>query len=162
MRRYYIGYMKITLLAVGSIKKSWIQEGCSDYLGRMDRGYSCEVVELKPSKQKEPQKQLEEESQTILSRLQKMDGKVLVLDERGEGLISPAFSTLLSDAKDRGQSLIFIIGGAYGLSDEIRSRADMLISLSDMTLPHELCRIFFLEQLYRAQQIMKGSGYHHA
>lgn len=127
----------------------------------MDREFSCEIVELKPSKHKDPKKQLEEESQSILSRLEKMDGRVLVLDETGKSMQSAAFSELLGSAKDAGQSLIFIIGGAYGLSDAVRRRADMLISLSDMTLPHELCRIFFLEQLYRAQQILKGSGYHH-
>ncbi len=130
-------------------------------MSRIRHEYSCDLIELPASKQKDPTKQLQEESQTILNRLAKMKGLVFVLDERGEALSSEACSQVMSEAADRGDPLIFIIGGAYGLSDEVRRKADRTIKLSDMTLPHELCRIVFLEQLYRARQIVKGTGYHH-
>lgn len=151
----------VILITVGSLKKSWIKEGCKDYADRIRRDFSFELIELSASKQKEPQKQLEEESNTILDALKKRKGLIVVLDELGEGFLSTAFADFISALEDRGDSIIFIIGGAYGLNDAVRSAADRIIKLSDMTLPHELCRILFLEQLYRASQICKKTGYHH-
>lgn len=119
------------------------------------------MTELPASKQKDSTKQREEESQAILKKLEKLSGQVWALDERGEAMTSQSFASAIEVVADRGDSVIFVIGGAYGLSDSVRERANQLLRLSDMTLAHELCRMVFLEQLYRAEQIMKGSGYHH-
>ncbi len=149
--------MPITLLAVGSVKSPWADEGCKQYLGRVQ----MDVIEASPSKQKDPVRQMEEESAALLSRLEKMQGQVWVLDETGQSMTSPEFSKALEHLSDRGESVILVLGGAFGLSDSVRTRADKLVRLSDMVLPHELCRVVLLEQVYRAEQIKKGTGYHH-
>ena len=149
--------MQITLLTVGSLKTPWAKEGCAQYLGRI----SVDIIEVSASKQKDPVKQKEEESAAILSRLEKLHGQVWVLDETGQSMTSPGFAAALEKLLDRGESVIFVLGGAYGMSDAVLQKAHTVLRLSDMVLPHELCRVFFLEQLYRAEQIRKGTGYHH-
>ncbi len=152
---------KITLICIGSIKESWAQDACQDYIKRIDRDSDFELLELPASKQSDPVKQIEEESDRIIEALSKREGSVWVLDERGKSYSSTSFSSEISKLRDEGSSIIFIIGGAYGLSDEVRNRSDQLIALSEMTLAHELCRAVFLEQLYRSLQIIKGTEYHH-
>lgn len=149
--------MNITLLSVGSLKISWVKEGCQQYLDRL----SINLIEIPASKQRDSVKQSEEESASIIKRLDKMNGKIWVLDEKGENLTSPSFSEALEQLSDRGESIIFVLGGAYGLNEIVYKKADRLIRLSDMVFPHELCRIVLLEQIYRAGQITKGTGYHH-
>lgn len=146
-----------TLLCIGSLKTPWAKDGCKQYIDRID----LEVIEVAASKQKDPLKQKEEECQALLSRLDKLEGQVWVLDETGKEYTSPHFSEELSTLKDQGMPVIFVLGGAYGLNDAVRARGDQLFGLSKMTLPHELCRIVILEQIYRADQILKGSRYHH-
>ncbi len=148
----------VALLAVGSLKTSWVRAGAEDYLRRLR---DVSVLELQASKAKEPLKQAAEESEKILAKMKDFDGETCVLDERGVSKTSKAFAATLQKLSDRGTSVLFVLGGAYGLTDAVRSTATHVLRLSDMTLPHELCRLLFLEQLYRAQQIQKGSGYHH-
>jgi 23S rRNA (pseudouridine1915-N3)-methyltransferase len=152
---------RITLLCIGTVKAKWIEEGCSEYIKRLRPHAKLEIIELSPSKQKDSEKQREEESKKILDVLSTSEGDAWMLDEKGERMTSQEFSFFLSQAKDIGQTLIFILGGAYGLSPTIRTRVKGSLRLSDMTLPHELCRVFFLEQMYRGIEIAKGSGYHH-
>ena len=76
-------------------------------------------------------------------------------------MTSEFFSQALEQMEDRGESVVFVLGGAYGLGDLVRQKADKILRLSDMVLPHELCRVVLLEQIYRAGQIQKGTGYHH-
>jgi 23S rRNA (pseudouridine1915-N3)-methyltransferase len=148
---------KITLLAVGSVKTAWAKEGCEQYLGRID----IDVIEVPASKQKDEVKQKQEDSDTLLRKLEKMKGEVWVLDETGTQMTSLTFAKTLEQCRDCSVPLIFVLGGAFGLTDDVRQRADKMLRLSDMVLPHELCRVVFLEQLYRAHQIQKGTGYHH-
>lgn len=152
---------KITLLCVGSLKSSWAAEGCKQFTDRLRGTLDLEIVELSASKERDLDRQLQEESAGILEAMEKRSGSMWVLDETGKSMTSGEFSHALSSLRDTGQSVIFVIGGAYGLNDAVRRKADYMLRLSDMTLPHELCRVFFLEQLYRAMQIEKGSGYHH-
>ncbi|MBT4119784.1 MAG: 23S rRNA (pseudouridine(1915)-N(3))-methyltransferase RlmH [Candidatus Peribacter sp.] len=149
--------MKITLIAVGSLKTPWAKAGCQQYLDRL----SIDLIEVSASKQKDPTKQQEEESASLIKRLEKIEGKIWVLDERGEALTSDTLSKDLEKVGDIGDSVVFVLGGAYGLSDLVRKKADRIIRLSDMVLPHELCRVVLLEQIYRSEQITKGTGYHH-
>lgn len=147
----------VTLLCIGSLKTPWAKVACSDYSGRL----SVEIIEVPASKQKDVEKQRAEECVNLLKHLEKQQGQLWVLDERGQSFTSEEFSEALSTQEDRGEPVVFVLGGAYGLTEEIRQKAQKLVRLTDMTLPHELCRVLFLEQLYRADQIQKGSGYHH-
>lgn len=151
----------ITLLTVGRIKASWIAEGCQEYIDRLRPSVKLTVVEIPPSRQKDAEKQRQEESEQILHALQKEKGDVFLFDEQGEHMGSKQFSIFLSKAEDMGIALTFILGGAYGVSDQVKNAARGSIRLSDMTLTHEMARLFLLEQLYRAVEIKKGSGYHH-
>ncbi len=159
---YCRGMQKITLLCVGSLKIHWITAGCADFLARLRHVCAVDVVEVPASKQKDSSRQAEEESQRLLRVLEKQEGDVWVLDERGKDMSSTAFADALESTRDAGRPLTFVLGGAYGLTDAVRSRAYRMLKLSDMTFPHELCRLIFLEQLYRAHEIRRGSGYHHA
>jgi len=152
---------RITLLTVGSPKSAWVKEGVEEYVCRLLNGIDLRILPFQPSKSKDPAKQREEESQRLFQALEKQEGDIWVLDEAGKECSSQEFASALTKAKDLGRSIIFILGGAYGLSDAVRSRADRLIALSRMTFPHEFCQLVFLEQLYRVMQIQKGSGYHH-
>ena len=158
---YFSSMQHMTLLCIGAIKTPWIAEGCMDYLGRLARSLRLEVVELPASRQKDASKQVAEESDRLLEALEKREGDVWVLDERGERKTSVQLSAVLSQARDAGRSLLFVLGGAYGLDERVRARAQHVLRLSDMTFPHELCRVLFFEQLYRAEQIASGSQYHH-
>ena len=151
---------RITLLTVGRLKESWARQAAELYIERLRPHLQLQVMELAPSKGRQAAQQQIEESQRLLVMLEKMEGDVIVLDERGKGITSQNFSTAIAAARDQGTPLIFVLGGAYGLTDHVRSRG-RLLKLSDMTLPHELCRVLFLEQLYRAIEIGRGSGYHH-
>ncbi|MFA6259733.1 MAG: 23S rRNA (pseudouridine(1915)-N(3))-methyltransferase RlmH [Candidatus Peribacteraceae bacterium] len=153
---------RITLLAVGVPRFPWIREGALCYKERIDHEAQLEIVSLKESTHGDPVAQRDEESGRILDALSGRRGTVIVLDERGEVHTSASFAALVAGARDQGQPLIFVLGGAHGLADGVRQRADRILALSAMTLPHELCQVFFLEQLYRGLQINKGTGYHHA
>jgi len=152
----------ITLLCVGPIKTKWIAEGCAHFLGRLGHAMRMEVVEVPASKQTDPAKQQAEESERLLAVLEKREGDVWVLDERGKAMTSAVFAQALGKLRDTGRPIVFVLGGAFGFTEEVRKRASRILRLSDMTFPHELCRLDFLEQLYRASEILKGSGYHHA
>ena len=87
--------------------------------------------------------------------------KIVVLDERGKELMSEDFARFIEDERDIGTPITFVIGGAYGLDDTIRSKAQLVLSLGKMTFPHELAKLLLLEQLFRADSILRRSGYHH-
>ena len=103
----------------------------------------------------------EEEHERIIKAITKTSGTVVLLDERGTQRTSAQFAAWIGKHRDRGEALTFVLGGAYGFSDAIRSSVKEKMALSSMTFPHELCQLMFLEQLYRAMSILAGSGYHH-
>ena len=152
---------KVTFLSVGRTKTPWIADGCRHFAQRLSTSIDLHSIEIPASRQLDEDRQRAEESQVILERLDKLDGDVWLLDERGKGMKSVDFSKVLGRAQDSGRPLIFILGGAYGVTDAVRNRATNILQLSQMTFPHEFCCLVFLEQLYRACEILKGSGYHH-
>lgn len=157
----YTQYMqKIALVSIGRLREPWAREASDEYAKRIRAWADLEILELAPSKGRTADAQKLEESDRMLMLLQKTKGTVWILDETGKSFTSPAFSVEITAARDRGDQLTFLLGGSYGFTDAVR-RAGRTIRLSDMTLPHELCRVLFLEQLYRAGEIAKGSGYHH-
>lgn len=152
---------RITLLCVGTLKEPWAKHACEQYAARLHAA-KFEMLEIAASKDRDPQKQVADESTRLLIAAERFKGQTWALDERGIRVASPQFAELVSKAKDRGDCITLLLGGAYGLADTVRAAADLVVRLSDMTLPHELCRVLALEQLYRAQEIMKGTGYHHS
>jgi len=151
---------KITLLSIGKVRTPWIADGCAEYAKRLKTAASLLLYELPPGKSPDPARQRDDESGRILETARKLKGEIIVLDETGTRVTSAQFAEALAGARDTGTHLIFLLGGAYGFSDSVR-QAGKTLRLSDMTFPHELCRLLFLEQLYRAGEINRGSGYHH-
>lgn len=152
---------RVTLLCLGSLKASWIAAGAQEYVRRLQPLLRLTVEELPASKKKDEAAQRQDESERLLKALENREGDIWVLDEAGKGMTSRAFADQLQRLCDVGRPVTFVLGGAYGLTDAVRSRGNRILALSAMTFPHELCRIVFLEQLYRAAMIMRGSGYHH-
>lgn len=145
---------KITLLSVGKIKTPWIKDGCVVYEERLS--HACDFTNRVLSAGSPA-----EEHERILSSLEKTSGVIVALDETGKEMTSPEFASWLGTKRDAGSPVTFVLGGAYGLNDRIRSKAALTLALGRMTLPHELCSLVFLEQLYRVHTILAGSGYHH-
>jgi 23S rRNA (pseudouridine1915-N3)-methyltransferase len=152
--------MKLLVLAVGKPKKNWAREACEEYLQRL-RGYVSLGFESVSPARGNPSQSSSREGKSILGSINSGDSVVL-LDERGSSLESRGFSkkiiSLLGSARGR---VVCVVGGAYGVSPEVRARADVTLRLSDMTLPHELALVLLLEQLYRAYAIASGHPYHH-
>jgi len=149
--------MKITILTIGKKNEPWIQPGVFRFLERLRAPFAAEMKIL-PHSSFEGDRARQEESERISSRL-RSDDFVILLDERGKNLSSPELSDLISNHINK--HIVFIIGGAYGVTDEMRQRANVTWSLSKLVFPHQLVRLILAEQLYRAQEIHRGSHYHH-
>lgn len=152
--------MSVRVIAIGKKRSEpWVEAGIEHYSKRLRRPFAAEWVIL-PHSTREGSQARQEESKSILGKLA-VDDFVLLLDERGKQLTSPAFSQLLQDTMMERGKMTAVIGGAYGVNDELRERADTTLSLSEMVLPHQLARLLLAEQLYRAQEIANGGPYHH-
>lgn len=149
----------ITVIAIGKKHESWVVEGIERYQKRLQGPWKCEWALLPHSTLEGTQARLEE-SERILSRLNPSD-YVILLDERGKLLDSPALSEKLTGLQEQSRSIVVIIGGAYGVSDALMQRADFMWSLSPLVFPHQLVRLILVEQLYRAQAITSRHPYHH-
>lgn len=151
--------MAIKVLAIGKKHESWVSEGIERYESRLKKPYVADWV-LLPHSALSDDRAREDESERILSRLADRDFVVL-LDEIGDEVDSPQLSRLLDSTFTAGRAIAIIIGGAYGVDDRVRQRADFVWSLSPLVFPHQLVRLILAEQLYRAQQIAAGHPYHH-
>jgi len=153
--------MKVRLVLVGRSERGMVSDGVEHYLSRLSRSYAVEQVVLPEAGKGEAAYQQRVESERIMAAL-KPGERVVVLDERGKALTSPQFAQRLGSWRDQGvRQVAFVIGGAYGMTDAVRERADLVLALSAMTFPHQLVRVLFVEQLYRASTILQGSPYHH-
>lgn len=145
---------KITLLSVGKVKTMCFAEGGALYAQRLEK--QCDFSErILAAGTKE------EENDRMLKALRKTKGAIVVLSHRGKEFSSEEFAAWIGRQRDIGSPVTFVISGAYGADERVLAQAHLVLSLSRMTLPHELCRLVFLEQLYRAGEILKGGGYHH-
>lgn len=151
--------MSIRLLAVGKKHEPWITDGIRRYETRLKRPFNCEWI-LLPHSARHGNPARQEESQRLLERI-KPDDFVVLLDERGTLLESPALSRLLAEPLQRSQAVCIVIGGAYGVDATIHARANAIWSLSPLVFPHQLVRLLVVEQLYRAQEIVAARPYHH-
>ncbi|MFU8849201.1 MAG: 23S rRNA (pseudouridine(1915)-N(3))-methyltransferase RlmH [Opitutales bacterium] len=142
-----------SVIAIGKMKNRHLAALCADFAKRLQRQGRFEMIELKDG-------DVATEGQRILEALDKRPGaRVYVLAEEGARRSSAAMAQELQGLQ--GQPAIFIIGGAYGLSEAVKARADLLLALSPMTFTHEIARMLLCEQLYRTVSIQTGSKYHH-
>lgn len=157
--------MKIRLIAISKTSQSFLNEGISLYESRIKRYLPFTFEELNVPKKwgSWPEiKQKEEEGKLLLSKLNP-DEILVLLDERGRSFTSPEFANYLQQKMNAGtKSLVFVIGGAYGFSDEVYARAQEKISLSKMTFSHQMIRLFAIEQIYRGFSILNNEPYHHS
>ncbi len=151
--------MPIQIIAIGKKHESWVFDGIARYQKRIQKPFEIEWAILPHSTHAEPRARLDE-SQHILKRLNAYDF-VILLDERGKNIDSPGLSKLLLTPLQASRNIVVIIGGAYGVDDIIRQRADFVWSLSGLVFPHQLVRLMLIEQIYRAQEIAAGNPYHH-
>jgi 23S rRNA (pseudouridine1915-N3)-methyltransferase len=153
---------RATVVAVGKLK-GWAAEGCDDYLRRLRRIFPVEVIEVpeEDMNRRSPREVLQAEASRLLKRIPP-DTYLVALDrEAGRQLSSEDFSRKLATLGVSGHGhIVFVIGGALGLSPEVLERADERFSFGPITLPHALARVVLLEQLYRAVKIERGEKYH--
>lgn len=155
--------MKTLLILVGKTTDRHFQAGINDYVGRIAHYMPFELVtipELKNTKNLTEQQQKSAEGELILKLLQPQD-TVVLLDEHGREQRSIEFARWLEQKRNTARRLVFVIGGPYGFSDEVYARASEQLSLSKMTFSHQMIRLIFTEQVYRACTIIKGEPYHH-
>lgn len=151
--------MKINIICVGKLKEKYLAEAQAEYIKRLSRFCDISITELNDEKDDIPDA-IEKEGTRILSKIDTKD-YVICLAIEGKKLNSEAFSEKITSVFDSAKPVIdFVIGGSLGLSDNVKKRADMLLSFSDMTFPHQLMRIILLEQVYRAFKIANNENYH--
>lgn len=158
--------MNITILCVGKIKEAYYREALAEYVKRLSKYCRLNVIEVADEQTPDKASDIEvaailkKEEERILSKIP-ANSHVISLAIEGKSLDSVAFSSLIDNLGISGKSNIcFIIGGSLGLSDNVKSRSDMLLSFSKMTYPHQLMRVILTEQIYRAYRIIKGEPYH--
>ena len=157
----------ITVLAVGRLKDKFYAEAAAEYLKRLQAYAKTQVVEIRaqdlPSDDPadaEVQKALQKEGEEILSKIP-AGAFVVALCIEGKLCSSEDLAGLFAEVGNAGKSqIVFVIGGSYGLSDAVKKRADIRLSMSRMTFPHRLARVMLLEQVYRGFKILKGEKYH--
>lgn len=148
---------KFDIIAVGRLRTGAFFDLSQEYAKRIQ--WPLNVYEVE-SKSRDPVAVQKEENQKIRDHIAE-NAFVIVMDEKGNGLRSLDFADTLQNFQNTGEDHIqFIIGGADGLTDEVKARANMLLSFGQQTWPHMMARVMLLEQLYRAQQILKGHPYH--
>ncbi len=156
--------MKISLLVIGKTDKAWISEAVEEYSKRLVHYLPFEMViipDIKNTKYLSFQQQKEKEGELIINSLQPGDHCVL-LDEKGKEYTSRQFATYMEKKTHTvPKRLVFIIGGPYGFSEAVYRKTSEKISLSKMTFSHQMVRLFFTEQLYRAFTIINNEPYHH-
>lgn len=147
----------IRILTIGKRHEPWVERGITRFLERLRAPFAAQMEIIPLSRQKD-RRAVEEESGRLLKCLKTSD-IVILLDERGKNLTSPELSEYLTT--HASHNIVIIIGGSYGVTEAVRSRADLIWSLSNLVFPHQLVRLILTEQLYRAQEISRQSKYHH-
>ena len=154
--------MKIVVLSVGRVRQRFVLEAEGEYLQRIKGSFQVELVELgmeSPESMKPTEVQARE-AEEVLKKTKSYD-YLIVLDERGKEMSSKALSDFVQTRMNSGiKSVCFVIGGAYGFAEKVRQEADLVLSLSALTFPHQITRMLLVEQLYRAHTLIKGISYH--
>lgn len=157
--------MNFTIIAVGKLKEKYLEDACREYQKRLSQ-FKPEIIELTPERlsdnpsENEIKNALEKEGRRILEKIPK-GSRIYVMCIEGKQRTSEEFSREIDMAKLSGfSSITFIIGGSFGLSDEVKRAGNEKLSMSKMTFPHQVARVMLLEQIYRATQISLGTRYH--
>ncbi|MGC8520724.1 MAG: 23S rRNA (pseudouridine(1915)-N(3))-methyltransferase RlmH [Steroidobacteraceae bacterium] len=156
--------MRVRLIAVGTRPPSWVSQGYEDYARRLGPRLKLTLVAIEPGRRaahQDPRRAVEAEGRKILSTVHPGEF-VVALDEHGTAMDTQGFSDWLAARMQAGRDLAFLVGGPDGFAPEVRARADLLLSLSRLTLPHALVRVVLAEQLYRALSILAHHPYHRA
>jgi 23S rRNA (pseudouridine1915-N3)-methyltransferase len=153
--------MKIRVIALGHRMPAWVTAGFDDYARRLPREFALEFVELKP----EPRDRGRSVEQMLAAEARRIavaskGCHVVALDERGERWTTARLAQALRDWRDRAQPVAFLIGSADGLAESVKRDANVIMSLSALTLPHGLVRVLLAEQMYRATSLARGHPYH--
>ena len=155
--------MKINLLCIGKTDDKEIKNLINYYLTRLPRHWNFEITEIpdvKNARNLTPDLLKKEEAKLFLNKIENTD-LVVLLDEKGKQFTSREFAQKLDSYQNNSiKKICFLVGGAYGFSDEMYQRANEKISISKMTFTHQMIRLFFVEQIYRADQILQGKPYH--
>ncbi len=156
--------MKLSIVCIGRMTIPFLNEGCNEFAGRLKRYLTLSINEIKEHKtgsKQDIKKIVQTECKSLAEKIP--DGAfVIALDQGGKHLSSENFADLMNEHMLRSTpQWTFLIGGPYGLSDELRKRANLVLSLSAMTLTHQMARLLLLEQLYRCCTIIRNEPYHH-
>ena len=154
--------IKVTVIAVGRVKEKYFAEGIAEYEKRLSRYCDFKIIEVAEENFARTDESAidiitEREAERIIPRLK---GRVFAAAIEGKKVSSELLARKIKEIADVGGEITFVIGGSYGLSERVKSRADGLLSFSDMTFPHTLFRLMLTEQIYRAFTIINGSAYH--
>ena len=156
--------MKVKLVAIGKTEETWLINGMKEYENRITRYLSLEVVEIPGLKNASHLGKADwkaKEAAKILPVFTNSD-IIILLDGKGKEMTSVEFSSFLNQKFSSGsKNLVFVIGGPYGFDESVKKKAHFRLSLSQMTFSHQMVRLFFLEQLYRALTILRNEAYHH-
>lgn len=147
------------IICVGKLKEKYWQEAIEEYQKRLQKYIRLELIEVKDEGLVEEKKAIDIEKERIEKYLSPKD-YIITLEIEGKLLNSREFSEELEKIVIKNSNIVFIIGGSYGLSEEIKSRANLHLSFSKMTFPHQMFRVMLLEQIYRAYKIMNNEKYH--
>jgi len=145
--------MKLKLIIISKSDSLAVREVFEEYVQRLKHYTFLQVIQLKPST-------LDEEAKMVLSKLDSIEDLIL-LDERGKEFSSLELSEFLQKKMNASKNSCFVIGSAYGFDESLKKKSSLMISLSKMTLPHQLAKVIFAEQLYRAFTILRNEKYHH-
>ena len=149
----------IKIITVGSIKEKYLKEAIEEYTKRISKYTNIEIIEVKDEGLVEPNKSLQLEEEKILKHINDRD-YIITLEIEGKELSSTELASTLDKIQLEASTITFIIGGSYGLSDNIKEKAKLHLSFSKMTFPHQLFRVLLLEQIYRAFKINNNESYH--
>ena len=149
----------IKIITVGTIKEKYLKEAIEEYKKRLSKYTVLELIEVKDEGLVEEKKAIALEGEKIAKYITPKD-YIITLEIEGNMFTSEEFSKKLDQIQLENSNIVFVIGGSYGLSDEIKCKAKLHLSFSKMTFPHQLFRVFLLEQIYRAYKIMNNESYH--
>ena len=154
--------MKISLILIGKTADSRLESLINEYLDRIKHYIPFEIKTLEPKRGKQDSEALikQQEGELILKAIP-ASADVVLLDERGKQYRSIEFADYLQKKMSSGRDLVFVVGGPFGFSQEVYDRANGQISLSKMTFSHQMIRLLFTEQIYRAMTILRHEPYHH-
>lgn len=158
--------LNVSIVCIGKLKEKYLKDACQEYTKRLGAFCKLEIVELAEERisdnpsQAEINNVLDSEGKRILQKLQRCDSVVTLCIE-GKQMTSPELSGFIDRSAVSGvSSIAFVIGGSFGLSDDVKAKSSLRLSMSKMTFPHQLARVMVLEQIYRAFQISSGGKYH--